>query len=595
MNERVLRPFGRSCFLLFVLPLFVLSLVGASSARAQTIPSDAKATCTVTAAQFAGWFQSGSVAVNGVVKPANSVTFSNPAANCPFYQWSKQMFLWLTSPAPVSYGGGGGRIMDSPSFYDVSPPNLTTGNRTFIPHEQGVLRNLSLRAAQVGPSGLPVIVDTTGRVFEVAKPAPNEKPLVRSLSGRLVPLASISRSVDEKLVLQDETGKAITAAKAPAPVAHLQISKPVTLRKFILPGGIVFIDPSGNIIDAEQGQADDGVLLAQNGSLVYYVTMVNDVYAYFTTMVAHQTTKTKQFPTTQATLNPVVSFASAHGKTFPDPDALAIEVKSSWVEAAGLPNIGSYITMQAIIPTYNTSNPLKWTLTGQKTTTLALVGMHVVGSANGHPEMIWSTFEHFGNSPNATYQYINTSGQLKTVTQSTAGSWLFSKSNSSGPFNKMHADYFNAPDIEGHTPTPPPTVPQLHITPSDTLRTMAWGSSFNAAPSPLVPSAAAANTELISIHNSISSKLPAADIRSNYFMLGATWTIGGVGSTTSFGSPGNTGGNEVGTSQLNNTTMETYQQSPTTNFNANGGNCLLCHRTNTTSVSHDFPALQPLF
>ena len=451
MNAYALRPSGCSRFIFFFL-LFVLSVVGTSSVSAQTIPSDAKATCTVTAAQFASWFQSGSVAVNGVVNPANSVTFSNPPANCPFYQWSKQMFLWLTSPSPALYGGGGGRIMDSPSFYDVSPPDLTTGNRTFIPHQRGVLRNLALRAAQVGPSGLPVIVDTAGRVFEVAKPAPEEKPMVRSVSGRLVPLASISRTIDQKFVLQDTAGKPIIAAQRVTPIAKAQVTKPVQLKKFILPGGIVFIDPSGNIIDAEQGQADDGVLLAQNGSLVYYVTMVNDVYAYFTTMVAHQTTKTTQFPTTQATLNPVVSFASAHGKTFPDPTALAIEVKSSWVEAAGLPNIGSYITMQAVIPTYNTSNPLKWTLTGQKTTTLALVGMHVVGSANGHPEMIWATFEHFGNSPNATYQYINTSGQLKTVTQSTAGSWVFAKSGSTGPFNKMHADYFNAPDIEGHTP-----------------------------------------------------------------------------------------------------------------------------------------------
>lgn len=44
-----------------------------------------------------------------------------------------------------------------------------------------------------------------------------------------------------------------------------------------------FIDIEGNEIDVELGQATDDVLMAQTGSLVYYLTLVNDVYAYFLT------------------------------------------------------------------------------------------------------------------------------------------------------------------------------------------------------------------------------------------------------------------------------------------------------------------------
>jgi hypothetical protein len=44
---------------------------------AQTIPADAKATCTVTSAVFDTWFETGTPSLNGVVKPANSVTFPN--------------------------------------------------------------------------------------------------------------------------------------------------------------------------------------------------------------------------------------------------------------------------------------------------------------------------------------------------------------------------------------------------------------------------------------------------------------------------------------------------------------------------------------
>jgi hypothetical protein len=99
--------------------LLALAWAGVSPASAQTVPPDPSPTCTVPAATFATWFQSGSVALNGVVNPANSVAFIN-LPNCPFYQWAEQMFLWVTSPAPSFYGGGD-HIFNSPTFFDVSP------------------------------------------------------------------------------------------------------------------------------------------------------------------------------------------------------------------------------------------------------------------------------------------------------------------------------------------------------------------------------------------------------------------------------------------------------------------------------------------
>src|SRR5579863_6219116 len=63
----------------------------------QGLPTDALASCTVSSTTFTGWFQSNMVTVNGVVNPANSVTFPNQP-NCSFYQWSEQMFMWLNSP-----------------------------------------------------------------------------------------------------------------------------------------------------------------------------------------------------------------------------------------------------------------------------------------------------------------------------------------------------------------------------------------------------------------------------------------------------------------------------------------------------------------
>ena len=143
------------------------------------VPTDAQDTCPLPAATFAGWYQSGSVSLNGVVNPANGLT--NLAPNCGFYAWSEQMFMWVTSPAPPTYGGGA-HIFDSPSFFDVSPPD-GSGNRTFLAHSPGRIRAFPLRSAQLGPRRLPVIADRSGRLLEFNPPDARLKPLVRDPSG----------------------------------------------------------------------------------------------------------------------------------------------------------------------------------------------------------------------------------------------------------------------------------------------------------------------------------------------------------------------------------------------------------------------------
>jgi len=578
-----------------------LSVVAAGKATAwlasaQSLPADAQATCTVTtggAVPFPQWFESGTVTVNGVVKPADSVNFPD-APNCSFYQWSYQMFLWLTSPAPLTYGGGGGHIFDSPAFFDVSPVDANL-NRTFIAHTNRLIRPLNVRVAQTGAHGLPVVLDKRGTIFEIDNPrlGENKKPLVLDATGRQVEVFGIERSGDRQPIFLDLGGKPIERPRA---VISPLLNRKLTVQRFAFDKLSVFLTASGAVIDTEVGQADGGVLLAQNGSLIYYLTAVNDVYAYFLTGTKNGgiTPTPTRFPTTQADLNKITTFAAAHGKTFPDPNALAIEMKSAWIEVTGIPNPGSYITRLGTVPTYDTSNPNQWVPNGQKTVKLALIGMHVVGSTKGHPEMIWSTFEHFGNTPNAEYSYESTMG-TKTVPQDTTGSWLFSAPGSAGPFNEIHQQNpFGTNDILAIAPHT--------IGPSDTIRFKPFGAATDASPNPLV-STPASNTEIISINNSVLGQLLGGDIRSNYYMTGATWTIFGAAPISNFGDPGNVFGNAVGTSQLSNTTMETYQQLDT-QFNQFGNNCFSCHQTNTVAVSHMFctpgavncsKGLQPLF
>ena len=187
--------------------------------------------------------------------------------------------------------------------------------------------------------------------------------------------------------------------------------------------------------------------------------------------------------------------------------------------------------------------------------------------------MIWATFEHFGTAPDATYSYTSTTG-VKTVNQTTAGTWLLSATNSSGDFNCMHMTVdltngnINAVQPPGNCNPPVPGT----VSPSDTRRDNPWGMPGNSTSS---------NTQVISVHN--TAQVPGNDIRNKYFMTGATWTPFGVPPT---------GNNGVGTNVLANSALETYTQ---------GINCFGCHLGNMLGdpggigLSHIYGPLKPLF
>ena len=558
--------------------------------REARLPVDADDTCALVtggdasagaeANTVASWFQTGKISLDGVVTPADSLNnpFGGLAIPCGFYEWSERMFLWLTSPAP---GTCGGRIFDSPMFYDVSPPDAT-GNRTFLSHVPCVtltpapVRHVFLRAAQAGPHCLPVIVDRSGQLLEIKSPDAKVKPLVRDQSGQLVEIAHVRLEGDGRRVLLDNSGKVIDArhVEKVAPTDLEGGRQALFVQEFIVHGIVIFVDPSLSVVDVESGQADEGVLEAQTGSLVYYLTVVNDVYAYFLTGVkngAIKTTTPNQLPTTPADLAAIQQFAATYGTSLTDLNAMAIEVKSSWVLASGLPNPSSYITMTATIPVYNQigSDTLKPS-TQQQTVQLAMVGIHVVGSILGNPEMVWATFEHVGNTPVATYTYTTGNGvTLKTVPEDVTGPWLFSAS-ASGPFNMVHMK--RDPLIGDINAVAPFT-----IGPSDTRRSEPWGMDGGSA---------ASNTQVISMNSNVLGALDVADVRNNYVMTGATWT--GLGS-----SPDNPA-HWKGTTVLSNTTMETYEQGST--------NCFTCHVSPQSvlssvpnqGLSHIWGGLSPL-
>jgi hypothetical protein len=314
----------------------------------------------------------------------------------------------------------------------------------------------------------------------------------------------------------------------------------------------------------ETGQAGGGgVLISQGGSLVFYGIHVNDVYAEFLTGQKAGAIQATDFPTSQADLNAVQQYA---GETFADGIALTLELKTSWVDAATV-DASRFVTLESQIPTYTRTSATQWTLSGSETRRLALVGMHVVGSAQGHPEMIWATFEHVDNAPDNTYYYTKSDGSTVAVPYNSAGSWLFMASGGSMTgANTERAKIDSSGNIvadSGQT-----------IGPSNTFRLNPWGDAGNDQ------SSAVNNTDLISLNAAILPML-AGDVRQNYLLTGAVWTQNGQ--VPPSGSPPPP---RAGSKLLANSTMETYHQTI---------DCFACHNgTSFNGLSHIYGSILPL-
>ncbi|HMK25413.1 MAG TPA: hypothetical protein VK483_05225 [Chitinophagaceae bacterium] len=555
---------------------------GLHSQQPSRLPANVLQSCTLTQAHFNSWFASGTASENGLVVPANSVLFPHNN-NCDFYQWSWQMFAWMTSPVSGKYTAGN-TVIESTIFYTVSPPQDAQGDRTLIPHKPGTPLRATSSIPQLGPNRLPLIRDKAGNLIEVEQQATGVKPML--LKGtQKVAISSVDMDASGKPVFKDEAGKIIDNPKAV--ITHKADPDDIAQEFKTSSGKSVFINAEGKIIETEVGQAGGGnALMAQNGSVLYYITMVNDVFAFYLSGVKNGVlADSSQFPITAAQRDNICAYARANGATLPDSNALAMEIKTSWIEASKLPDPQNYITIDAIIPTYKNSGDTLWVPNGEKTEKLALLGFHVVGSVAGHPEMVWATFEHNRNTPNDAYQYLNSDSTLVTQPADSGGNWTLS---ANAPVSNPNVHYFKASGdtlkaYSGYT-----------ISPSNSSLVFTWGTQANVSPNAEDGSSAASNSEIISINNTVLNFLVGNDVRKNYMLIGATWTFGGTapnGKSYSY-DPSHTNGDAIGTSLLANSTMETYFQRDSTS-------CFYCHNDNNgllpADLSHVYPGILPLF
>lgn len=344
----------------------------------------------------------------------------------------------------------------------------------------------------------------------------------------------------------------------------------------------------------EVGQAGGGgVLMSQQKSLVYYGVHVNQIYGYFLTGQKQGQISATDFPRNSHDLSQVVQYMS---QAFPGvaplaPQTLVMELKTSWVDASTVPDASDFITMEAEIPTYTpSSSNTEWKPSGTTTKTLALVGMHVVGTVQNHPEFVWITYEHISNAPDDDYYYLNSSKNVVEQSYDSEGTFLFMESGGSAENANVECMKFTSGEIVADTKNGQP-VCSGGIVPSNTVRTYPWGSAKASQSSDVVTN----NTLLLSLNNSLRSQLSSNDVRRNYLQTGGIWTS--APSATADAPIPNTSEFHAsdlrGSLQAFNATMETYVQ---------GTSCFSCHAQSSSSknsfqafeLSHIYSQIAPI-
>lgn len=307
-------------------------------------------------------------------------------------------------------------------------------------------------------------------------------------------------------------------------------------------------------VDAIAQAGTTNILIDAAGHPVYYVILIDSTWYTFARDSGYNRASKR--------------LAAPASLNFPTDGPGTLELKTAWrVAQMGdsvlIPGAATrFITTRANIApvrvaggkfVVDTANPVS--------ATMALVGMHVVGTVPNHPEFIWATFEHVDNAPACAKT------PAPSTNPATGQPWSLYTGNTScaNPFTT------GCNKGQGRSPASFAPTPVCQLNP--------WGDTSDTT----------ANAQNIqSLNASVAAQLtgPRALLK-NYFLLGGQWTFpGGLPALFAHGSDTT---NIHGSSKLANTTMESFTQTLT---------CFTCHNVKpgsanfsgkNISVSHVWP------
>ena len=505
------------------------------------------------------------------VFPPQGPTFSS-SSNCEFFEWAAQMFLWATST--VDDGANVPSPIGSPS--SASP--YVFNSEFFYRYADGQLTPQSADGGTVDGSSSFLL-----RTMKTKSASPADD--------------SVAQAGGNGVLLSQGKNKVSNHSSVVYYGVH-------TSRVYGYTAAATLQKIAGNEFPSDGKSACEAITL---GILEGY-TKSTDVSNALFGLFCSPTKNTEKVVKVDEknTLPMVTKSAQKNAITIPELEpaidylSMTVELKTSWVDADSVVNKESYITQKENVPTYTKlikkDKTVYWKQTGEEVKELALVGMHVVGTVKGHPEMIWATIEHVSNAPNAAYSYLNTDGEMSAYApiyqQSTSGensTWLFADGTNSNQNNELAKTCLNSSqDICANEKG-------KAIGASNIVRTHPWGVKFSdkKMPDETLPAAkadmaaATISSQLISLNTNIMAQLNkfnktngiTHDPRANYYVSGANWGVNGhIPVNFNSASP-----KIAGSAYLANTTMETFQQDQ---------GCFGCHSaqpaTDKFSTSHIF-------
>jgi hypothetical protein len=320
-----------------------------------------------------------------------------------------------------------------------------------------------------------------------------------------------------------------------------------------------FTEGAGAIVEA-----DGNMLVGLNGYPVYASVHMTDSY----------------FNTANNNLLITGDYAKNTGSDDYFPLGAAV-FKATWMRYDTTPPAGAYTT-QAQVPMLTSSvingTTVVYPAIPQQlvTVNVALVGLHVVGYATGHPEFIWGTFEHNANAPMLTDNTFTPS-----ATTSTAASSTFYTGGTT--YNQVNLQNQNP----GTYPVLNATTQKLSPVTQVVQQNVTGGETNPKGPANITSLNAAGQAFFFSLPN------PAQQTFANYRLIGTEWLAPNTYNNASQAGNAATA-NAIGSVNLANSTAETFQQVAQIGNGSQSAitaqnNCFSCHNAG----SYTFQAGSP--
>src|SRR4051812_4325529 len=286
-------------------------------------------------------------------------------------------------------------------------------------------------------------------------------------------------------------------------------------------------------------QADSkGVLVDQSGRVVYYAQHMNDDFVNFID---------------RNHFRDIDNIAKAPADLeFPRG---SLELKSSWKVLGPKDDSTKFFTTKATVSVLTLKDG-KITIDPEHTRQeiVALVGLHVVGVVDGHPEFIWATFEHNDNAPDLPPGADPAGSQPVNSDQDFS---FYAKGTPASESNKKRRLTFKS------------EADQTFENPVSIFRQFPFGAETELDP--------AIKTLNANVHAMIDASAPNLAVWKNYRLTGAVWL-----NNPGYFREGSDFADEDlkqperkilgGETKLSNATMETFTQGLKVN-------CFNCHRT----------------